>query len=61
MCVLKLCQNIFVHLQNELLLAAEAGKSSQRVDLENHLKTHENFAAEKNAELAKVKQQLEQV
>ena len=48
-------------LQNEVLVATEAAKSSQRADLENHIKTAQNTLEEKNNELAKMKSLLEQV
>ena len=42
-------------------MATEAAKSSQRADLENHIKTAQNTLEEKNNELAKMKSLLEQV
>ena len=48
-------------LQNEVLVATEAAKSSQRADLENHIKTAQNALEEKNNELSKIKSLLEQV
>lgn len=49
------------HLQSELLLASDAAKASQRVDLENHIKTANNALDKANTQLTAVKGQLEQV
>ena len=48
-------------LQNELLLASEAEKTSQRADLEDHIKTAQNSVEEKKEEISKLQKQLEQV
>ena len=50
-----------VLLQNELLLASEAEKASQRADLEDHIKTAQASVEEKKAEIGKLQKQLEQV
>lgn len=47
--------------QNELLVASEAAKTSQRSDLENHIKTAQVAMEEKTAEVEKLKQSLEKV
>ena len=47
-------------LQNELLLASEAEKTSQRADLEDHIKTAQNSLEEKKEEISKLQKQLEQ-
>lgn len=51
----------FFYFQTDLLLAAEATKTSQRADLENHIKTAQNMVEEKTNELSKMKQQWQQV
>ena len=48
-------------MQNELLLASEAAKVSQRTDLEDHIKTTQNSLEEKKSELLRLQQSLEQV
>ena len=48
-------------LQNELLLASEAEKVSQRADLEDHIKTAQANVEEKKGEIAKLQKLLEQV
>jgi len=52
---------INILFQTDLLLAAEAAKTSQRADLENHIKTAQNMVEEKTNELSKMKQQWQQV
>ena len=47
--------------QNELLLASEAEKVSQRADLEDHIKTAQANVEEKKGEIAKLQKLLEQV
>ena len=47
-------------LQNELLLASEAEKTSQRADLEDHIKTAQNSLEEKKEEISKLQKQQEQ-
>ena len=47
-------------LQNELLLASEAEKTSQRADLEDHIMTAQNSLEEKKEEISKLQKQLEQ-
>ena len=47
-------------LQNEFLLASEAEKTSQRADLEDHIKTALNSLEEKKEEISKLQKQLEQ-
>ena len=47
--------------QNDLLLASEAEKTSQRADLEDHIKTAQNSLEEKKEEIIKLQKQLEQV
>ena len=43
-----------------MLLTTEAAKTSQRKDLENHIKTAQNTLEERNNELTKTKASLEQ-
>ena len=52
---------IYDVFQNELLLALEAEKNSQRADLEDHIKTAQNSVDEKKEEISKLQKQLEQV
>jgi hypothetical protein len=51
----------FSIFQSELLIATEAAKTSQRADLENHLKTAQNTFDEKHHEIIRLKQQLDEV
>lgn len=51
---------MFTH-QAELLLASDSAKASQRVDLENHIKTVTSSLEKANSQLAGVKTQLDQV
>ena len=52
---------VYYVFQNELLLATEAEKTSQRADLEDHIKTAQNSLEEKKEEIYKLQKQLEQV
>ena len=56
-----LCTHYNFYFQNELLLASEAEKVSQRADLEDHIKTAQVNVEEKKTEIAKLQKQLEQV
>uniref|UniRef100_A0A8D0PUL7 C2H2-type domain-containing protein n=1 Tax=Sus scrofa TaxID=9823 RepID=A0A8D0PUL7_PIG len=53
--------DIQIKAKTELLLSAEAAKTAQRADLQNHLDTAQNALQDKQQELNKITTQLDQV
>ena len=51
---------LFASFQSELLIASESAKSSQRADLEGHLKSAESALAAKTAEAQKMEEKFQE-